>query len=261
MSIVSTARWVDHDVSTLHDWWNWTCYIIPSTSQPDSPRQFACLRLSGQLGVLQSQFVVNRNSFLQGTLNCHFNVISTQFLILISDYRFWTQVLQKFLCGNDLEEYTELCSCGHLDHTEAGEISIVSGLLPGRFEHVPAPVISFDIHAGDVCAFTLNSQAHSLFGRDRSEFEQILNSAIPGSSFQDNVQALSDLLKLVSCESWSSIFNMIKDVCLGVKYDFVSEVSVVSKNGNAISCLLIVRCRLEQKDKVSSIFAMLTPLS
>jgi hypothetical protein len=55
------------------------------------------------------------------------------------------------------------------------------------------------------------------------------------------------------------IFNIVRDVCLGVKYDFIGEVSVVSKEDRVIRCLLIVRCRLNQ-NRVTSVFVMLTPI-
>ena len=81
-------------------------------------------------------------------------------------YRFWTQILQNLLSGADERQYIELRSRGGVDSQNAGEISMVTGLLPGRFEHVPAPVVNFDCNDGDVCSFTLNSEAQALFGRD-----------------------------------------------------------------------------------------------
>ena len=78
------------------------------------------------------------------------------------------------------------------------------------------------------------------------------------SAYQDG--RLPDFFNLLGGEDWSVIFEMIREVLLGSKHEFVAEVTIIPKEGAAVRCLLIVRCRLGSDSRVESVFAMFTPL-
>lgn len=140
----------------------------------------------------------------------------------------------------------------------SGELGIVSGLLPSRYENVPAPVLSFDFHEGNVCSFTLNADALALFGRDHHELERIMGTALTSSAYHDG--RLPEVFNLLGGEDWSVVFEMIREVLTGARHEFVAEVTVIPKEGAAVRCLVIVRCRRNDNAKTETVFAMFTPL-